>query len=289
MAVKRGRGPGKEPLTGTDIRRDADIRLGRRRYFSGNAHLRLLFDQIAISEWISLYPRHAEDKEWLTQSRFTDEEEKTCLIPINIKFVKPINAYGVVQHCKDVENAAADWPATLPSPCWFLVGSDSTGTTEADLAFFKGAIGVDTLDLPLLPKNAIVGAFLLEKLSPDDGRRASKWMWSGPEGTLTHAFGILGSLRWKFDENGPSALFKDLDDHQNVLLDDHQNVLQFGTSLSRQEFASERLEAVRKKLLKAKYVTVLHPGTGRPSAVFARPTIRAKRKRFMNPSASMKN
>ena len=125
-------------------------------------------------------------------------------------------------------------------------------------------MAVEEVQKARLEKNANIGAVLLGALSADDEtRKNSPWIYAKAG---NHKWAIRGVIRWKFDSNGPSALFKNLDAQLNPA----------GTAYDKQPEGAERLRAVQKKLKKAKYVTVMDPETGRP--VEGRKIVRAKRR-----------
>ena len=257
-------------MTGAYIVADASVRLAGQRFYpkQGTAR-RMLFVQVCITEWLALYPKPKKrelQSEWESASRFTEEERKTGLEPIRIKFFKPIFAHAVAHLGKDVENSANPWGEDQ-QPRWYLLGSSSSQPKPGDLQSVADAVGmaVDEIAKARLEKNANIGAVLLGAVSADDAtRKNSPWIYAKAG---NHKWAISGVIRWKFDSNGPSALFKNLDAQLNPA----------GTAYDKQPEGAERLRAVQKKLKKAKYVTVMDPETGRP--VEGRKTVRAKRRR----------
>ena len=259
-------------MTGADIVADASVRLAGQRFYpkQGTAR-RMLFVQVCITEWLALYPKPKKrelQSEWESASRFTEEERKTGLEPIRIKFFKPLFAYAVAHLGKDVENSANPWGQDQ-QPRWYLMGSSSSHPKPGDLQSVADAVGmaVDEIAKARLEKNANIGAVLLGAVSADDEtRKNSPWIYAKAG---NHRWAIRGVIRWKFDSNGPSALFKNLDAQLNPA----------GTAYDKQPEGAERLRAVQKKLKKAKYVTVMDPETGRPVEGTGRKTVRAKRRR----------
>ena len=270
--LKTRRDEDRARMTGDDIAADASARLAGQKFYpkEGTAR-RMLFVQVCITEWLALYPKPKKrelQSEWESASRFTEEERKTGLEPIRIKFFKPLFAYAVAHLGKDVENSANPWGQDQ-QPRWYLMGSSSSQPKPGDLQSVADAVGmaVDEIAKARLEKNANIGAVLLGAVSADDAtRNNSPWIYAKAG---NHKWAISGVIRWKFDSNGPSALFKNLDAQLNPA----------GTAYDKQPEGAERLRAVQKKLKKAKYVTVMDPETGRPVEGTGRKTVRAKRRR----------
>ena len=113
----------------------------------------------------------------------------------------------MVHFGKDVDNASEPWGK---SPHWFLIGSSSAAPTDKDLESVAVLAGrtVDELRKARLEKNANIGAVLLGSVSADDEtRKKSPWV---NEKAGFNPWAVLGVIRWTFDANGPSALFKNL-------------------------------------------------------------------------------
>ena len=269
--LKTRRDEDRARMTGDDIAADASARLAGQRFYptKGSAR-RMLFVQVGITAWLLLWPKPAgreQQSEWEAGSRFTEEERKTGLEPIRIKFLKPIFAHAVAHLGMDVENSANP-RGQDQQPRWYILGSSSSQPKPQDLQSVADAVGmaVDEMQKVRLEKNANIGAVLLGAVSADDEtRKNSPWIYAKAG---NHKWAIRGVIRWKFDANGPSALFKNLDAQQNPA----------GTSYDKQPEGAERLRAVQKKLKKAKYVTVMDPETGRPVEGTGRKTVRAKRR-----------
>ena len=231
---------------------------------------------IGISEWLILYPKpkgQSERSKWLSDSRFTEEELETQLEAIRIKFFKPLFAHAVVQLGKDVENAPKPW--TKGPARWLLIGSSSAAPTESDVQHVAAAAGIEKnalLESIRLEKNSNLGAILLGDTS--ESRKHSPWIYEKAGG---NRWTIQGVIRLKFDGNGPSALFKNL----NAELGPD------GTNYLKQPEGPERLRAVMKKLKKAKFVTVMDPESGRP--VVKRPKVRVRRRKERNKNNNNNN
>jgi len=243
----------KLPLTGENIDNDAKIRLVRARFYPKNPALRLLAVSIQLTEWLGFYPapkQKASDDylEWIEKSCFSAEEKDQELRPIMIKSMYPIWAHALVCHGKDLENSKAEFPPTSRPYRWFLVGSSSAKTHKNDAEQLAKVIGKATDEVmnESYHKNAILGAVLFGP--SDSGECSSPWRF---DGYGQHIWKVYGCIKWKFDENGPSSYFKNIDCTPG-----------YGSSLLLQSQGLQRVQALRKKFMKFKFTTVRDPGTG---------------------------
>ena len=243
----------KLPLTGNSIDDDANIRLERAKFYPKNPALRLLSVSVQITEWLSFYPAPPkkngdEYREWMEKSNFSAEEKEYGIKPIVIKAFYPIWANALVCHGKDIENQKIEFPAASKPYRWFLIGSSSAKTQRSDAEALAKVIGKQTEHImnESYQKNAILGAVLFGP--PDPAECTSPWRF---DVYGEHIWKVYGCIKFRFDENGPSTYFKNIDCNPGN-----------GCSILLQSQGKERVQALRKKLLKFKFFTVRDPGSG---------------------------
>jgi hypothetical protein len=267
------RGGGKATFTGDDIASDALIRLERQTFFPPErTGKRQLFVSVSVSCWLVMYPCPPEENEvalWEEASRFTDEEHRTFLLPLEVIFFDPLVAYAVTHLGQNVYNSPVSWGdrgKRSKCPTWVIIASSSVTPTEADVERVANAGGLTVAEVRelRLEKHANLGAALIGPVDEDDvERQRSPWI-NKAAGCFDRA--ILGVLRWKFDANGPSAMFKNLDELEPPN----------GISILEQRDAPAMVTAVQKKLRKGKVITVMDPATGERCE--ERKHVRAKRR-----------
>ena len=114
-------------------------------------------------------------------------------------------------------------------------------------------------------KNALIGAALLGPISAHDNiRKNSPWIYKAAGESL---WGVLGVIRWKFDANGPSYFFKNLNGQLHPE----------GTDLLKQPDGHQVCVAVSSKLRKGKYITSMDPESGMLTEI--RRVVKVKRKK----------
>jgi len=236
-----------------EIGLDALTRLERLKFMPKSPSMRNLFIQIHISQWLHVHPKpsaQAAKAQWIQDSLFTSEELSIGLEPILIKAFFPIWTHAILNEGKDVENSNLAWPLKYGNGRWFLVAASSKSTSANDIKLFKDHMKssgntIDTANMEIMwGKNSILGAIMFEPPRPQN-EADSKSAWENPS-MGKHAWRITSSLRFCFGESGPSPYFRDCDIVPGV-----------GVSILKQNFAFERLEAIRKKLTKYKFVPVL--------------------------------
>jgi hypothetical protein len=254
-AKKTQRGKGKGTISGDNIATDALIRLERQTFFPpvGTAK-RQLYVRVAVTSWLVVYPCPSEKDKvaaWIKASNFTDEERKTDLEPLAVMFLEPLVAYAVTHLGQNVVNSPMSWKAR--GPTWVIIATSGVTPTEADIGRVAKVLCLTVGDVRQfrLEKHANLGAALIGSVSEDDvERQHSPWI-NKAAGRYERA--LLGVLRWKFDANGPSAMFKNLDELEPP----------DGISILEQLDAPAKVIAVQKKLRKGKFITVFDPATGK--------------------------
>jgi hypothetical protein len=242
-------------MCGRNITVDSQIRIERLRYYPKADYLRQLWMQVQITEWLMLYPEPPKDTvewhSWKSASQFTEEELTLGMDSIELFVCKPIDAHAILHHGVDMLPSALPGPEVHIDRKWVILctGAEPTEGVDAQRIIRAAGVSMDSIMSATPPKLSMVGAVLLsgQDSAVEDQAPSSKWDTSNNSPVALYTpinpvhGRILAAIAWKFNQSGPTPLFRDI----NIDINGR-------STLCSQSDSYQRLTAIRKKLLKFK-------------------------------------